>query len=183
MGRGRAIAYVSGGEVRLVSRNDKDMAASYPELAVLAGRVGAPVILDGEIVALRAGRPDFGALRSRMHVRRPPARSTRRSRRQAAIRSVIATLIPCSRRVMFSKLNGLTCFLAPLLPAPHNGTGTGIPCTFQHPATRDFSQGAYGRSPEPGRFLVASGYILWPVSENLRRSSTDCRRHADVTRG
>ncbi len=72
----RAIAYVSGGEVRLVSRNDKDMAASYPELAVLAGRVGAPVILDGEIVALRAGRPDFGALQSRMHVRRPPARLT-----------------------------------------------------------------------------------------------------------
>ncbi len=48
--------------------------ASYPELAVLAGRVGAPAILDGEIVALRAGRPDFGALQSRMHVRRPPAR-------------------------------------------------------------------------------------------------------------
>ena len=70
----RAIAYVSGGEVRLVSRHDKDMAASYPELAVLAGRAGAPVILDGEIVALRAGRPDFGALQSRMHVRRPPAR-------------------------------------------------------------------------------------------------------------
>ena len=50
------------------------MAASYPELAVLAGRVDAPVILDGEIVALRGGRPDFGALQSRMHVRRPPAR-------------------------------------------------------------------------------------------------------------
>ena len=47
----RAIADVSGAEVRLVSRNDKDMAASYPELAVLAGRVGAPVILDGEIYA------------------------------------------------------------------------------------------------------------------------------------
>ena len=32
------------------------------------------MILDGEIVALRGGRPDFGALQSRMHVRRPPAR-------------------------------------------------------------------------------------------------------------
>jgi len=42
----RAIAYVSGDEVRLVSRNDKEMAASYPELAVLADRVGVPVILD-----------------------------------------------------------------------------------------------------------------------------------------
>ena len=67
----RAIAYVSGEEVRLVSRNDKDMAPSYPELGVLAGRVKAPVILDGEIVALRHGRPDFGLLQSRMHVLHP----------------------------------------------------------------------------------------------------------------
>ncbi len=51
----RAIAYVSGSTIRLVSRNDKDMAASYPELGVLAERVSAPVILDGEIVALRGG--------------------------------------------------------------------------------------------------------------------------------
>jgi bifunctional non-homologous end joining protein LigD len=70
----RAIAYVSGGSVRLVSRSGKDMTASYPELAVLAGRTGGPVILDGEIVALRAGRPDFGLLQSRMHVRHPPGR-------------------------------------------------------------------------------------------------------------
>jgi bifunctional non-homologous end joining protein LigD len=67
----RAIAYVSDGTVRLVSRNDKDMAPSYPELAVLADRVRAPVILDGEIVALRQGRPDFGLLQSRMHVQQP----------------------------------------------------------------------------------------------------------------
>ena len=32
----RAVAYVSGGTVRLVSRNEKEMAGSYPELAVLA---------------------------------------------------------------------------------------------------------------------------------------------------
>ena len=67
----RAIAYVGGGKVRLVSRNDKDMAASYPELAVLAERVGTEVILDGEIVALHHGRPDFGPLQSRMHVLQP----------------------------------------------------------------------------------------------------------------
>jgi bifunctional non-homologous end joining protein LigD len=69
----RAVAYVSGDQVRLLSRNDKDMTASYPELAVLAGRVRAPVILDGEIVALHSGRPDFEVLQSRMHVRRPAA--------------------------------------------------------------------------------------------------------------
>ena len=44
--------------VRLVSRNDKGMTASYPELAVLADRIRAPVILDGEIVALHAGGPE-----------------------------------------------------------------------------------------------------------------------------
>jgi ATP-dependent DNA ligase len=34
----------------------------------------APVVLDGEIVAMRGGRPDFGALQTRMHVRKPPQR-------------------------------------------------------------------------------------------------------------
>jgi len=67
----RAIAYVSGRQVRLLSRNGTDMTASYPELAVLAGRVCAPVIVDGEIVALHADRPDFGMLQARMHLRRP----------------------------------------------------------------------------------------------------------------
>ena len=70
----RAVAYVSGTQVRLLSRTGHDMTASYPELDVLAGRVQVPAILDGEIVALHGGRPDFGVLQSRMHVRRPRAR-------------------------------------------------------------------------------------------------------------
>src|ERR1700683_150061 len=73
----RAIAYITGGRVRLVPRSDRDMTGSYPELAVLAVRVAAPVILEGEIVALRDGRPDFGLLQTRMHVRQPPARLVR----------------------------------------------------------------------------------------------------------
>ncbi len=75
----RAIAYLSGDTIRLVSRNDKDMAASYPELGVLAKRVSGPVMLDGEIVALRGGRPDFGLLQSRMHVQRPDDTLLRRA--------------------------------------------------------------------------------------------------------
>ncbi|HEX6468378.1 MAG TPA: non-homologous end-joining DNA ligase [Streptosporangiaceae bacterium] len=71
----RALAYVEDGGVRLMSRNDKDMTGSYPELAALGGMVGTPVVLDGEIVAFAAdGRPDFGRLQSRMHVRRPTGR-------------------------------------------------------------------------------------------------------------
>jgi bifunctional non-homologous end joining protein LigD len=73
----RAIAYVSDGRLRLLSRNGNDMTASYPELAVLAEQLSVPVILDGEIIAIRGGRPDFGLLQSRMHVRRPPGQLVR----------------------------------------------------------------------------------------------------------
>jgi bifunctional non-homologous end joining protein LigD len=45
----RAIAYVAGGQVRLLSRSGRDVTGSYPELAVLAQRVDGPVIVDGEI--------------------------------------------------------------------------------------------------------------------------------------
>lgn len=67
----RAVVYIDGGQVRLMSRNDKDMAASYPEFAGLSDVVPGPAILDGEIVALRDGRPDFELLQSRMHVGAP----------------------------------------------------------------------------------------------------------------
>jgi len=75
----RAIAYISGGQVRLLSRTGNDMTGRYPELAVLARRVGAPVIVDGEIVAISQGRPDFGLLQSRMHVRHPSDRLVRQA--------------------------------------------------------------------------------------------------------
>jgi len=70
----RAVVYAGAGRLRLVSRNGTDMTASYPELGVLAGQVRVPVVLDGEIIAIRGGRPDFGLLQSRVHVRRPPGR-------------------------------------------------------------------------------------------------------------
>jgi bifunctional non-homologous end joining protein LigD len=70
----RAVAYVEGGRVRLMSRNDKDMTSFYPELGGLGRMVDAPVVLDGEIVAFADGRPDFGRLQARMQVRRPGGR-------------------------------------------------------------------------------------------------------------
>ena len=98
----RAIAYVSGDEVRLVSRNDKDMAGSYPELAVLARRVEAPAILDGEIVALATAARTSGCCKpactsgSRRHgwSRRPgPAIPVR----PAALRRRVAAGLPVHR--------------------------------------------------------------------------------------
>src|SRR5882757_4447131 len=71
----RAVAYVSGGRLRLLSRSGRDMIRSYPELAELAGQAGArDMVLDGEIAAFTGGRPSFAALQRRMHVTAPTPR-------------------------------------------------------------------------------------------------------------
>jgi bifunctional non-homologous end joining protein LigD len=75
----RAIAYVDGGDLRLVARNKIDVAGTYPELdalrTVLAGR---RAVLDGEIVALgRTGVPSFAALQQRMRTPVPTAAAVR----------------------------------------------------------------------------------------------------------
>lgn len=66
----RAVAYLDGGRLRLVSRNDRDVTASYPELRAVGEAVGVrTLVLDGEIVAFdEENRPSFGALQERMHV-------------------------------------------------------------------------------------------------------------------
>ena len=66
----RAIGYCDGRTLRLESRNGNDITIAYPELAPLADAIGRPCILDGEIIALDdVGRPSFGRLQQRMHVR------------------------------------------------------------------------------------------------------------------
>ena len=69
----RAIVAASGDAARLTSRLGNDVTAGYPELAGIGALTGGrPVLLDGEIVALdAAGRPNFGLLQDRMHVRHP----------------------------------------------------------------------------------------------------------------
>ena len=74
----RAIAYLERGRVRFLSRNDRDVTGSYPELRGLGDALAShDCVLDGEIVAFdEDGRVSFGALQSRMHV----ADSSRASR-------------------------------------------------------------------------------------------------------
>ncbi len=69
----RAIAYSTPGELRLESRNLKEVTGSYPELARLNRALSShAAILDGEIVAFdEHGRPSFAALQRRMHVGSP----------------------------------------------------------------------------------------------------------------
>ncbi len=69
----RAIAYSTPGELRLESRNLKEITAQYPELGRLNRALSShEAILDGEIVAFdERGRPSFAALQRRMHVGSP----------------------------------------------------------------------------------------------------------------
>jgi bifunctional non-homologous end joining protein LigD len=66
----RALAFISGGKVRLTSRTTRDITHVYPELAGLAAGSGASqAVLDGEIVAFGGGEwPDFEALQQRMNI-------------------------------------------------------------------------------------------------------------------
>jgi bifunctional non-homologous end joining protein LigD len=76
----RAIVYSEGGRVTVRSRSDRDVTASFPELADLGEFLGmSPVVLDGEIVALgEDGRPSFARLQNRLHIGDP-----REARRRA----------------------------------------------------------------------------------------------------
>jgi bifunctional non-homologous end joining protein LigD len=66
----RVLAEVTGGTLRLWSRNGNDVSAAYPELVPLAEALeGRDALLDAEVVAFAEGIPSFGALADRMHVR------------------------------------------------------------------------------------------------------------------
>jgi len=64
----RAVAYVEGGRVRLLSRNGEDITPRYPEVHAMGRALGSrEVILDGEVVALdENGRPSFEQIQQRM---------------------------------------------------------------------------------------------------------------------
>ncbi|HET7549243.1 MAG TPA: non-homologous end-joining DNA ligase, partial [Usitatibacter sp.] len=62
----RVLAFVEGGRVKLRSRRGLELAADFPALAAELAGAGAPMILDGEIVAFDGeGRPSFDALQAR----------------------------------------------------------------------------------------------------------------------
>src|SRR5690606_13612619 len=62
----RLLADVADGRVRLTSRSERDVTASFPELAALTDLV-PDVLLDGEVVLLENGVPSFAALAERVH--------------------------------------------------------------------------------------------------------------------
>jgi len=89
----RTIAYVEAGRTRLMSRNDRDITVSYPELRRAGEMLGSrAAVLDGEIVAFDPhGRPSFGMLQQRMHVTEP-ARARQLAERVPAVLLVFDVL-------------------------------------------------------------------------------------------
>lgn len=70
----RAIAFVEGGRVRALSRNDKPMEDAFPELREVGEILGArSAVIDGELVVFdEEGRPSFGRLQQRLHLSSGP---------------------------------------------------------------------------------------------------------------
>ena len=76
----RAIAFITKGRVRLVSRNQNDLTDQYPELQNLAASIKAETaILDGEIAALDDdGRSSFSLMQQRTGIRERGRRTASR---------------------------------------------------------------------------------------------------------
>jgi DNA ligase D-like protein (predicted ligase) len=66
----RCLTFFEDGKVRLQSRNAHDFTAVFPDLQALAGHIRRPgCLLDGEIIALRDGKPSFLELQKRAQLR------------------------------------------------------------------------------------------------------------------
>src|SRR6266852_2305194 len=66
----RVLAFVESHCYRLVNRHRADVTDRYPELGFL-NDLPAGIVLDGEVVVLRQGKPDFRSLTSRNQARAP----------------------------------------------------------------------------------------------------------------
>jgi bifunctional non-homologous end joining protein LigD len=64
----RAVAFCSGGRVRLQSRSFEDITARYPEVREMGLAIGShELVLDGEVIAVdKSGRPSFELLQGRI---------------------------------------------------------------------------------------------------------------------
>ena len=86
----RALLDVNEQSTRLTSRAGNDVSGGYPELITQATGIG-DALLDGEIVAFVDGRPSFGRLQTRMHVR--GSRDVAQAARTAPVTFVVFDLL------------------------------------------------------------------------------------------
>jgi len=68
----RCLAFKSGGQVRLMTRNQKEDTSTYPEITgALTAQQADGFIIDGEIVAFEGSETRFALLQQRLGVRHP----------------------------------------------------------------------------------------------------------------
>src|SRR3984885_5525658 len=71
----RCLAFAGPDGVRLMSRNQHDITATFPEIAAaLAAQHHGDVVVDGEIVAFDGAQTRFERLQQRLGVASPPQR-------------------------------------------------------------------------------------------------------------
>jgi len=86
----RLVVDLGADRLRAYSRTGNDLAPAFPELAALAA-LGPGTVLDGEAVTMVDGRPSFGALAERIHVRE--ARKVERLAAAAPVTFVVFDLL------------------------------------------------------------------------------------------
>jgi bifunctional non-homologous end joining protein LigD len=75
----RCLAYSGGGRLRLMTRNQKQVSGTYPELAdALAAQDHGDFIVDGEVVAFDGDETSFSLLQQRLGQHRPGPELVRR---------------------------------------------------------------------------------------------------------
>lgn len=65
----RAIIFVNKKEIKIMSRNNKDITNLFPEFKTLSNTVNENTIFDGEICILEQGKPSFSKLQERLHLK------------------------------------------------------------------------------------------------------------------
>jgi bifunctional non-homologous end joining protein LigD len=68
----RLLAFRDGSQVRLLTRNDRDVTGTFPEVAdALLAQQADGFVVDGEVVAFRDGQTSFSRLQQRLGVAHP----------------------------------------------------------------------------------------------------------------
>lgn len=67
----RMLAFIREGQVILQNRQGRLKTSAFPELKCLCGLPFSPIVLDGEVVSIRDGRPDFSMILRRNFLSQP----------------------------------------------------------------------------------------------------------------
>ena len=95
----RAIAHI-GEKLQILSRNDNDITMKFPELAELT-KLASNVVVDGEIIVMKGGRPDFQAVAKRVQASKP--RDIEREARETPSTYVVFDILEKDGKPLTSK--------------------------------------------------------------------------------